>query len=264
VEQPTLLKVRSFLASEAVAGWRRPFSTPGWSCIAATILALLIGIFAELARPHAVDEPVLEGVQWAQPGIAHITWFFNTYLKESGIPALWIMSMVWLGFSRGRWGLVLLFGLAVLALPINEVLKDLYERPRPAGDFAIRERPDGMSFPSSHTMTAMVFFGLWAMVAPLVLPRLTHWPVRLSAAFIVVMTALCRVWVGAHWPTDVVAGALFGAAFVGLLWGAHRDIERLADYIHERLHTLDVWLLGHSTHHEIPRPHAMVYVYALI
>jgi hypothetical protein len=62
----------------------------------------------------------------------------------------------------------------------------------------------------------------------------------------------------------VVAGALFGAAFVGLLWGAHRDVERLADSIHERLHALDVWLLGHTVHHEIPRPHAMVYVYALI
>jgi undecaprenyl-diphosphatase len=221
--------------------------SPVWSSFWATMLALLVGVFAELARPHALDEPILEGVQWARPGMAHVAWFFNEYLRHSGIPALWIMSVLWLAFARNRPALAFLFVIALLSAPLNEALKELFDRPRPAGDFIIREHPNDMSFPSSHTMTAMVFFGLWAMVATEVLPRWTHWPVRFAALAIVALTGLSRVWVAAHWPTDVFAGALFGGAFVLLLWAARGEVERLLDGLHRRLHEADVRLLGSHT-----------------
>lgn len=224
--------------------WRRAFASPGWSSVIATLLALLIGVIAHLARPHAFDEPVLEGVQWAKPGMATIAWFFNDYMKYSGIPALWIMSVLWLAFGRGRPGLAMLFVLALLVFPLNDLIKETFNRPRPVGDFIIRDRPEGMSFPSAHTMTAMTFFGLWAMVAKEALPRVTHWPVRFAAAVIVALTGISRIWVAAHWPTDVVGAVLFGGAFVGLLWAARHDVDRIVDRAHEALHELDVLVLG--------------------
>jgi undecaprenyl-diphosphatase len=210
-------------------------------------VALLIGLFAEFARPHAFDEPVLEGIQLAHP-MKEIAWFFNDYLRDSGIPALWAMSIAWLLFIRRRPGLAALFVVAMLVGPLNELLKEFFARPRPAGDFIIRENPSGMSFPSGHTMTAVAFFGLWIMVAPLVLPRGAHWPVRIAAASVIILTAVSRVWVAAHWPTDVIAGILFGAAFVGLVWASRHDIDRIAEWLHLRLHSLDVWLVGHTSH----------------
>ncbi len=227
-------------------------------------LALVIGLFAHVARPHAVDEPLLEGIQWARPGMATVAWFFNDYLHHSGIPALWTMTILWLLFARNRGELAALFVLAVLAAPLNEVIKEAFDRPRPAGDFIIREHPSGMSFPSAHTMMAMTFFGLWALAAPEVLPRVTRWPVRIAAAAVVLLTALSRVWVAAHWPTDVVAGMLFGGAFVGLLWASREDVERIVGFMHERLHTVDIYVFGAKPQHVPPRIAGMEYAGVLL
>jgi membrane-associated phospholipid phosphatase len=252
------------LAGRTAAASRRALTSPIASPVLATALALLVGLFAEFTRPHAFDEPVLEGVQWARPGMTHVAWFFNDYLRASGIPALWTMSVLWLLFAKNRPGLAALFVIALLCAPLNEFLKEWFDRPRPAGDFIIRERPEDMSFPSAHTMMAMTFFGLWALVATEVHPRFAHWPIRLAALAAVGLTAYSRVWVAAHWPTDVIAGALFGAAFVGLIWAARHDVDRVLDFAHRHLHAFDVKLLGHETGHDPRRLHGYEYQAAIL
>ena len=232
------------------------------SSITVMVIALLIGGFAEVARPHAFDEPVLEGVQLAHP-MHEIAWFFNDYLHRSGIPALWAMTILWLIVARHRPGLAALFIAAMLVIPLNDVLKDFFARPRPAGDFIIREHPEGMSFPSAHTMLATGFFGMWWAVAPQVLPQRAHWPVRFAAAAVIGLTALSRVWVAAHWPTDVIAGALFGAAVVGIAWASRHEIERFAEWAHVKLHALDVRLMGHEPVPSALQLHAFEYSYTL-
>lgn len=92
----------------------------------------------------------------------------------------------------------------------DELLKPLVDRGRPPRDGhglrAIVRLPDDPSFPSGHATQA---FAAATCLAVLV-PPLRPWPVVLAA-----LIALSRVYLGVHFPSDVLAGALLGTA-IGL------------------------------------------------
>lgn len=126
--------------------------------------------------------------------------------------AFLVVAAFLLGFGRIRWGLTVLTGCAAAWLGAR-ALKTVFDRPRPtAVQFgrALRESPDAFSFPSSHATiaTALVVAVLTAMWldgrrSPIAV---------VSGAVVVVGTCLGRMYVGVHWPLDVVAGVALGAA----------------------------------------------------
>lgn len=101
--------------------------------------------------------------------------------------------------------------MAVAELLSNAVAKKLVERPRPPKEWIphddVEDRPDSSSFPSGHTAAAVAFT---AAVAPS-LP----WA-GAACAVPTVLLAIERVHSGAHYPSDVAAGAVIGvgAAFL--------------------------------------------------
>ena len=87
-------------------------------------------------------------------------------------------------------------------------------------NFICRERPcihPGYSFPSGHTLTSMCFYGI---IIYLVMHyvRSQFWRIALSIffGFMIFMVALSRLWLGVHFPTDVVAALFFGFILVNL------------------------------------------------
>src|SRR5260370_1277790 len=93
-------------------------------------------------------------------------------------------------------------------------------RRRPPADLVhILSPTTGFSYPSGHAvfftwLSFMLAFSLAPRLAPRVRPIL--W---ISAAVLIALTCLARVWAGAHWPSDVLGGVLLGigwSAFV--LW----------------------------------------------
>lgn len=110
---------------------------------------------------------------------------------------------------------------------LNALVKRLIKRPRPANELVTVVRViNEPSFPSGHVMHYTNFFGL------LIYLLATNWrPGRLRNTLIAICTTLIacigpsRVYLGAHWPSDVMAGYLYGGLWFGGLMALYLRIK---------------------------------------
>jgi len=120
--------------------------------------------------------------------------------------------------------LVVLAPFTLLALPINAFVKNIVDRKRPGEDEAkIHPGPRwGFSYPSGHSMGSAAFYGFLAFVCWFLVPT---FPLRVALvstfALLPVCVGISRIYLGAHWLSDVVAGwagGLFVAVPLALLY----------------------------------------------
>jgi membrane-associated phospholipid phosphatase len=110
---------------------------------------------------------------------------------------------------------------------IVDVIKSVVERARPPATSAHVEAA-GYAFPSAHAATSMALYGLLALVAVSYLRgRARVWACT-AALLVVAVVGLSRVYLGAHYPTDVVAGWLVGAIAALVAWRLAGAARRLA------------------------------------
>lgn len=109
---------------------------------------------------------------------------------------------------------------------LTSALKHGFERPRPT---VIPRLVDaaGFSFPSGHSLTAAVMYLTLAIIAC----RYVRTPHKRAVLFIistlvVFLTAASRVYLGVHYPSDVLAGTLLGAAWALILGSAFSAYQR--------------------------------------
>jgi membrane-associated phospholipid phosphatase len=138
----------------------------------------------------------------------------STFVAE----ALSLIGSVWVNWpmrvliallliARTRWLQLTAFGLSVLTSELSiGLLKGLYDRPRPPGSLI---ETSAASFPSGHAIAATVT-GFWIVIA-LVPPTPARWKWAAWAVAFAFVMAMSRVYLSAHWLSDVVAGALLGA-----------------------------------------------------
>ena len=128
---------------------------------------------------------------------------------------------------HGKWKRALVFAGTVIAANISsEVLKQVYDRPRPAlvphGSYVY-----SASFPSGHsTLAAATFLTLATVIASLEPHRSTKALTYVVAIALTVMVGFSRVYLGVHWPSDVLGGWSLGAAWALLAWIVLNGVTR--------------------------------------
>ena len=120
---------------------------------------------------------------------------------------------------RGHRGEALLVAATLPLRLLNGALKALFDSPRPTADVVkVIERADGLGFPSGHASGAVLFYGAPIVVAPRLLRSPTACRVfRLVCGTMILLAGLSRVAVGAHWPSDVLGGFLWGGVLLTAL-----------------------------------------------
>ncbi|MBM3845803.1 MAG: phosphatase PAP2 family protein [Verrucomicrobia bacterium] len=157
------------------------------------------------------------------------------------LPGVIILAvyLLWRGGLKGRiFAFLTVLTLALVDSGVINMLKDGFERPRPFSTLDSVNLLVGMggsgSFPSSHasnwfagTVLCYAFY-----------PTAARWVLAIGC-----LVAFSRVYVGVHYPSDVLAGAILGAGgAIGVLWGISRLWSgmtlRWVPEIHERLPSL--------------------------
>ena len=124
---------------------------------------------------------------------------------------VWIIAaVVMLFFHKSRkTGALALGGMGLNLIAVNLVLKRIVARPRPwlvvEGLNTLLRSGDPNSFPSGHTSAAFAFAAVVCMTCK-------AWWAKAAAVVAAVLMGWSRLYVGVHFPTDVMAGALVGTA----------------------------------------------------
>ena len=176
----------------------------------------VLGVVAEGVRTQEVfaldtwATPFLHGI--ASPGLDAT---MNTLTAVGTVPVIGpILAVVvaWLTWKR-RYGGVLFLGVASGgSLLLQGVMKLWFERPRPKLPWA-QALPD-YSFPSGHTMNAIIFYVALALIVWSVFGRKIGVAALIGAIVLALAVGVSRIYLGYHYLTDVVGGLLAGIAWL--------------------------------------------------
>ena len=191
--------------------------------IAANLLAVaaLALAITELSLVARLDVTVTREIHGATVGWLTEIVLAITALGGSQV-ALWltaVAAVALVSLRHWRGAAALLF--AVVSTQATVVAaKVLMARPRPADEMAIAD-PSGWSFPSGHSATAVALYVTLALIATTIWRgRVRPTLVFAVAGAIVALVGLSRVYLGAHYPTDVLAGWATGGVIVAACWAA--------------------------------------------
>jgi len=143
------------------------------------------------------------------------------------IGLLLLIGLVWWWRRRTWRPLWLLAGAYLGAWALSDTVKDLTHRARPPAAQAIGHWT-GYAFPSGHTTKATAVYG---MLAALLAAATPHWGHKVAlwtaAALLAGLVGLSRLYLGAHWLTDVLGALALGAAWLFILLTATRTVDAL-------------------------------------
>jgi undecaprenyl-diphosphatase len=214
----------------AVPETSRPPDDPGRARLiglelgAGLLLALLAGLlFAWLAEEvvegdtQAADD-LLRGMVNARatPGLTQVMVFASVWGAPRRLAVLAVVAVVIFLTRRWHRGAVLVAVTLLGAGALDGGLKLLFGRHRPTAFFEHYPAPDSFSFPSGHALFATAFFG---GLAALLWKRLRHPGLRVAVAvgavLLILLIGVSRIYLGVHYPSDVLGGFAAGTVWVG-------------------------------------------------
>ncbi len=175
---------------------------------AIVVLAYFAGRYPYFPGDHAIAH-LVQSIHFApfDYSMRAIT-FIGTFVPALAIV---IISAGVLVVSR-RWWEAIFVLLTLSADVVNVAVKEMVGRQRPGpGSVEVLWSGDASSFPSGHVTHFVVFYGfLFFLVWTEMRPSWRRTALLAVFGFLVALVGVSRVYVGAHWPSDVLGGYLIG------------------------------------------------------
>ena len=188
------------------------------------ILALVISIYARFAPRFPGDLYLTLRLQsfdnrFLLSFMDYVSFIFGGWSSVLVVVATGIV--VWWRIGRLEAIMIPVGGLITL---VNTALKLVINRPRPSADLVhVLSSGQGNGFPSGHAFFAIVILGLLAYFAFINLKNRTLRMVVLAGLIaLILLIGTSRVYLGVHWPSDVIGGYLIGGVFLTALIWFHR------------------------------------------
>lgn len=219
--------VRQFIALIPTVG---PRFVLAWVVTLAVLMVIFVGLKPRMRGPLLrLDTRVRD---WARllryrdhtdptTDRALRTWFFRFWTNFASAPSLIVLSIglaTWaMGSGQARATLLFFPGFCYMGSSfLSYCSKRVFKRPRPTraeGSFGHKMK-DG-SFPSGHSLTSFCFWAGCVLVAGLLgMGALPYALLALGTALTVLFTGLSRIYLGVHFPSDVLGGYVIGIAWL--------------------------------------------------
>ena len=180
---------------------------------------LLIFIFAAALATFPGDQGALEGFRSNQSEWLDSVALAVTTLGGQAVTAALMTGLIALLFFFRRRVDALVVLISAVPIMVGYLLKEVVGRARP--DFSILgSEPSSLSFPSGHALFAILFGGLLIILAgELVHQAKLRRAIQIGLVLLILAVGASRVYIGVHYPSDVLGSYLFGAmALLGLVW----------------------------------------------
>ncbi len=144
-----------------------------------------------------------------------LTAFFKIITYSANWQSIVILCVAFLTMqsTRLRIGIPLSFA-SVLSIILYKGMKILYARPRPDTGFHLIQQ-GGFSFPSGHSMTGLVFYGLLIyFIARYGKENRAQKALMSMLGVVIFLIGFSRIYLGVHYPTDVLAGWFLGTSIL--------------------------------------------------
>lgn len=184
------------------------------------VVALALWGFAEFAeevQEGATLKFDLATMEWMEANRVGILdkFLLDVTALGTGLVVLVVVGIaaLFLALTNHWYSAILLLVATAGGQLLNTVLKLFYDRPRPSNIEALTHTTS-TSFPSGHAMSAVIVYGTVAYLASRLQKK--HWARALTmfiAVIIIIGISASRVYLGVHYPSDVVAGTIIGAAW---------------------------------------------------
>ncbi|TDK25332.1 phosphatase PAP2 family protein [Arthrobacter crusticola] len=174
----------------------------------------------------ALDQPALDlALSLREPWLDTFITGYTHIGGPVGMPILTVAVMTLLALRRRSWTPVIIIAAAAFGSLLMTIAgKEAVGRLRPPLDAAVPPFESSPSFPSGHSLNAIVIAGVVAYLLVLRRSRRRRAPVLTVAAAILfaVTMGLSRVYLGHHWLTDVIVAWTLGLAWLAVVITMHR------------------------------------------
>ena len=199
------------------------------------VAAFCTWVFSEIAETvaaggtQAFDEKVLRWIYAQHTHSLDATMIEITALGTGTVVLMIVcVAALFLTLTKHKYSAMLLLVATAGGLLLDLVLKLRFDRPRPHV-FQWGTNAVSSSFPSGHAMSATIVYSTVAYLAARLQKRQwARWLTMIIAAILIVLICFSRLYLGVHYPSDVLAGVVVGLAWAGFCMALLEAIQKLA------------------------------------